>query len=275
MSAFIVYSILALLATSMMFAVVWLTLKFDSYRLAEEVPFKACLARYRQDGKLETDARHGWLEREYRSSGQNIVALRNSAAKIRHSVEWFHNQLLTVAEAATAVGFAGTVDSMIQGAQSPDNIIELLGYGMLTTLFGLMIGVPGTAYNRSTHQLVDRLIEQIDEVIDVLDDRITPNEPTSHKSDGSDLDSGDCDTVVAHLLCDQRSHQNGTNGRPQQTVVVAHLPTHGNDGVERSERSKPNRHGATTKSIPILADREIHTPVNRALQPLEQRGGIS
>lgn len=176
MVEFIIYGILALLAAGTVFLIVRLILAFDGHRLADVLAIQAFLAGFRRDGLLITDDRLGWLNGLMEKSSRNVIPLRQSADKLRHAIEWLHQQLPTIANTAMGVGFVGTVESMVEGAATAVDPAAIIGFGMKTTLYGLLIALPGTVYHGLTSKRLTLLLDQIDDVIDALDDHINPPE---------------------------------------------------------------------------------------------------
>lgn len=179
MSQFIIYCLLTFLGLSMISLLVCLLLKLNRYRPSETAPLKARLMRFLQEGRLEDDSRLRWLNREVELVGGDVTRLRRSCETIRDRVEWLYHQIPTVANAAMGLGFVGTVLSLVSAAGQNADLTETIGFGMKTTYYGMMIAIPGTVFYGLTSQRISRLMGQVDEVLDALDEYATPRRTDS------------------------------------------------------------------------------------------------
>lgn len=122
--------------------------------------------------------------KKYRFGRRRVVEAIEAAGKIEiNKMEKGLSTLATVAGAAPMLGFLGTVTGMIsafmriqelQGSASPSDLAGGIWEALLTTAFGLIVGIPALALYNYFLSLVHKNVLEMEriatDVLDVLDD---------------------------------------------------------------------------------------------------------
>lgn len=176
MAGIIIYGILIVIATAMIFMATWRLLFLGSHKEADPMAIDAFVARCKRGEGLVTRGQLGWLEPLIDVAIGELVLSRRSIEDFRRRVERFHSTLVVAANAAMGMGFLGTVVSMASTVSGNVDPVIIIGLGMQTTMVGLIIALPGTAFHGLTDNKVMRFLDQIDAVLEAVDGRINPPE---------------------------------------------------------------------------------------------------
>ncbi len=122
--------------------------------------------------------------KKYKFGRKRVVEAIESAGKIEISkLEKGLSTLATVAGAAPMLGFLGTVTGMIsafmriqelQGSASPSDLAGGIWEALITTAFGLFVGIPALAVYNYLVSLIQKAILEMErmatDIMDVLDE---------------------------------------------------------------------------------------------------------
>lgn len=174
MAGTIIYGILFGIATVMIFMATWRLLFLGSYKEADPMAIDALVASWKRGEALVARGQLGWLEPLINDAMGEFVPLRKSVEEFRRRTERFHPTLVVAANAAMGVGFLGTVVSMASTVGGNVDPVMIIGLGMQSTMVGLIIALPGSAFHGVTDNKVMRFLDQVDAVLEALDGRINP-----------------------------------------------------------------------------------------------------
>jgi biopolymer transport protein ExbB len=122
--------------------------------------------------------------KKYKFGRKRVIEAIEAAGKIEISkMEKGLSTLATIAGAAPMLGFLGTVTGMIsafmkiqelQGSASPADLAGGIWEALITTAFGLFVGIPALALYNYFLSLVNKNVLDMEriatEILDVLDD---------------------------------------------------------------------------------------------------------
>lgn len=174
MTGIIINSALVLFAATMIYMLLWRVLFFDTNREPDPMDIDVFVARCKRGGGLEPQGRFGALGKCFVKAGGNARTLRMSLERFRRRVERFHDAISVVANAAMGIGFLGTVVSMAGAAGGKVDPVQIIGLGMMSTMYGLMIALPGTMFHGLTNGRVMRFLDYTDSLLEALDGRTDP-----------------------------------------------------------------------------------------------------
>jgi hypothetical protein len=177
MTGIIINGVLVLFGAGMIYMLLWRILFFDTNREPEPTDIEAFIARCKRGGSLEPQGRFGAIGQCFDEAGRDAKALRMSLDRFRRLVERFHDAVSVVANAAMGIGFLGTVVSMAGAAGGKVDPVQIIGLGMMSTMYGMMIALPGSMFHGLTNGRVMRFLDYTDALLEALDERNNP--PTS------------------------------------------------------------------------------------------------
>jgi len=174
MTGIIINSILVLFAVAMIYMLLWRLMFLDTNREPAPTAVQEFLTQYSRSGSLEPRGRLGALQQCFDEAGGSASVLRNSLYRFQRRVERFHDSIFVVANAAMGIGFLGTVVSMAGAAGGKVDPVSIIGLGMMSTMYGLIIALPGNMFHGLTNARVMRFLDYIDALLDALDRPISP-----------------------------------------------------------------------------------------------------
>jgi hypothetical protein len=177
MTSIIINGILVLFAATMIYMLLWRVLFFDANGVPDPMAIEAFVARCKNGGSLECQGQLGALQQCFDEAGRDPKALRMSLERFRQLIERFHDTISVVANTAMGIGFLGTIVAMAGAAGGKVDPVQIIGLGMMSTMYGLLIALPGNMFHGLTNGRVMRFLDYTDALLEALDGRINP--PTS------------------------------------------------------------------------------------------------
>ena len=181
MSAVLINGALATLFVAMVYMLVWRLSWLLSSHEPNPMDIESFVARCKRGDSLLARGRFGGLQQCMQEAKGDPLNLRLSLERFRRRVERFHDAISVVANAAMGVGFLGTVVSMAGAAGGKVDPVQIIGLGMMSTMYGLIIALPGNMFHGLTNGRVMRFLDYTDALLEALDGRInTPPSPVAH-----------------------------------------------------------------------------------------------
>ena len=248
MSGIIINGTLVLFGGTMIYMLLWRVLFFDTNREPDPMAIEAFVVRCKRGGSLESKGRFGAIQKCFDEAGRDAVALRTSLERFRRVIERLHDPISVVANAAMGIGFLGTVVSMAGAAGGRVDPVSIIGLGMMSTMYGLIIALPGNMFHGLTNRRVLRLLDCVDTLLEALDGRINP--PTSPAPVPSP--NGSPDNGRHHQRVSEAETGNGRHGR------IALIDSEADGCSERAEaKSAPAAAAASHKAHESAIDRVL------------------
>jgi biopolymer transport protein ExbB/TolQ len=176
MNGAIIYGLLAILATYGNYILIWRTFLLLTTRLADAMSLELLLADLRTGRPLAgTYLSLGWLKSIVaRAEMSNLSCMRRDVETFRDTIDRHHDTLTTISNSAMGLGFLGTVAALARPVVGKVDPVLMIGLGMMTTLVGLLIALPGAFFHGMTNRRVERFLEQVDGILEALDARPRP-----------------------------------------------------------------------------------------------------
>lgn len=163
------------LAAAMMFAVIVRLLFHASYREPEGHALNRFLDNCRSHQPLRGFGFLGWIDELLYGVKLDRHELRRAVEKFRRRTEWCHAEQKIFGSQATAIGMLFTLVSLTTAATGTLDPTVVIAVGVMSSVYGLVIAIPGTMLHDILQRRVDRFLDQADAVLEALD--AVPNVP--------------------------------------------------------------------------------------------------
>jgi hypothetical protein len=157
------------LAAAMMFAVIVRLLFHASYREPEGHALNQFLDNCRSHQTLRGSGFLGWIDELLYGVKLDRHELRQAVEQFRRRTEWCHAEQKIFGSQATAIGMLFTLVSLTTAATGTLDPTVVIAVGVMSSVYGLVIAIPGTMLHDMLQRRVDRFLDQADAVLAALD----------------------------------------------------------------------------------------------------------
>jgi len=157
------------LAAAMMFAVIVRLLFHVSYREPEGHALNRFLDHCRSHQPLRGFGFLGWIDELLYGVKLDRHKLREAVEQFRRRTEWCHAEQKIFGSQATAFGMLFTLVSLTTAATGTLDPTVVIAIGVMSSVYGLVIAIPGTMLHDIFQRRVDRFLDQADAVLEALD----------------------------------------------------------------------------------------------------------
>lgn len=157
------------LAAAMMFTVIVRLLFHVSYREPEGRALNRFLDTCRSTRPLNAYGFLGWIEELLYGVKLDRHELRRAVEHFRRRTEWCHAEQKIFGSQATAIGMLFTLVSLTTAATGTLDPTVVIAVGVMSSVYGLIIAIPGTMLHDIFQRRVDRFLDQADAVLEALD----------------------------------------------------------------------------------------------------------
>jgi hypothetical protein len=196
-----------LLAAAMTYAIIVRLFFHGTYREPEGRALSCFVNACRVAGRLQAVGYLGWIEELLYRVKFDRVEFRRAVEMFRRRAEWCHAELKIFGSQATALGMLFTLVSLTTAATGTLDPTVVIAIGVMSSVYGLVIAIPGTMLHDIFQRRVDRFLDQADAILEALDG--DPDAPVIATVPASPVSP----TVSTRDVPPDQRHVNASRGR--------------------------------------------------------------
>lgn len=151
-------------------------------RRADELSLNQLIGRWRRTGRIvpvSSPGRLGWLHRLLNEAGADARALWRLCDRERSEIDRFDGTFPFISSIGMAMGLLGNFMALKRNAASGATPAEVIGLGINTTIWGMLLALIATFFDWLLRQYVPRLRFQTDVALEALEEILSPTASTA------------------------------------------------------------------------------------------------